>query len=84
MRNSAASAVEDYALSAGRVPQSPELDAFWAARAETPADAFAAVMADVDPAAYLAAEDRERLRDRALSAAGRRSRPAGATPRPAT
>src|SRR3954451_3427466 len=74
---------EDYALSEGRVPPSPELDAFWAAHPSTPAEVLAGVLAAVDPEAYLDPADLEALRPRALSAAGRPSRPAGATPRPA-
>jgi hypothetical protein len=80
----AEAAAEDYALSAGRVPPSPGLDAFWAAARETPAQVFAGVMTSVDPAAHLDPGDLAALRARALSAAGRRWQPAGATPRPAT
>lgn len=59
-------AAEDYALSAGRVPPTPELDAFWAAREETPAEVFARTMAAVDPARYLDPGDRAALAARAL------------------
>jgi protein tyrosine/serine phosphatase len=76
-------AAEDYALSETRVPPSAELSAFWAAREETAADLVRELMAQIDPARYLAADDLAALRERALSAAGRRSRPAGGTPRPA-
>src|SRR3954452_20100866 len=76
-------AAEDYALSEGRVPPSPELDAFWAARGETAEDVLRDLMAALDPARYLGAEALAALRARALSAAGRPSRPAAATPRPA-
>jgi len=75
--------VEDYARSEGRVPPSPELDAFWAAHPSTPGGVLAGVLARVDPGAYLEPGDLSALRARALSAAGRRSPPAGATPRPA-
>jgi protein-tyrosine phosphatase len=63
---SAQEAVEDYALSEGRVPACPELDAFWAAAEETPAEVFARVMATVDPAAYLDPGDLAALRARTL------------------
>jgi hypothetical protein len=52
-------AADDYALSA-------EIEDFWETRDETPAEVFAAVMARVDPTAYLAAEDRAALAGRAL------------------
>ena len=83
--------VEDYALSEGRVPPCPELDAFWAAQGSTAAEVFAGVLGRVgrvDPTAYLREGDLAALRRRTvegveLSAADRRSRPAGGTPRPA-
>src|SRR3954465_1957243 len=53
---------EDYALSEGRVPPSPELDAFWAAHPSTPTAVLAGVLAAVDPGAYLDAADLEALR----------------------
>jgi protein-tyrosine phosphatase len=74
---------EDYALSDGRVPPCPELDAFWAGREETATDVLRDVMAGVDPARHLDPGDLAALRARALSAAGRPSRPGAATPRPA-
>ena len=62
----AAEAAVDYALSEGRVPPSPELDAFWAGREETAADVLLGVMAGVDPARYLGPGDRAALEGRAL------------------
>jgi protein-tyrosine phosphatase len=59
-------AAEDYALSEGRVPPSPELDAFWADREETATDVFAEVLASVDPHAYLDPGDLAALEARAL------------------
>ena len=52
-------AADDYALSA-------EIEDFWETRDETPAEVFAAVMAHVDPADYLAEADRTALSARAL------------------
>jgi protein-tyrosine phosphatase len=46
---------EDYLLSTGRVPPSPELDAFWAGLDATPADVLAGVLAALDTDAYLRA-----------------------------
>ena len=48
-----AAVVEDYALSVGRVPPCPELDAFYAEQATTPAEVFAGVLAGLDAEAYL-------------------------------
>jgi protein-tyrosine phosphatase len=60
-------AAEDYALSAGRVPPSRELDTFWAAQRSTPAEVFAAVMARVDTARHLDPGDRAALQARTLN-----------------
>jgi protein-tyrosine phosphatase len=57
---------EDYALSEGRVPESPELDAFWAEQPTTATAVLAEVLAGVDPAAYLGAPDQSALAARAL------------------
>jgi protein-tyrosine phosphatase len=51
-------AAEDYALSA-------PIEDYWEAQPETPAEVFARVMAGVDPARYLSAEDRRALEARA-------------------
>jgi hypothetical protein len=57
---------DDYALSDGRVPDSPELDAFWAAREETAAHVLAATLAGVEPARYLAPADLAALHRRVV------------------
>jgi protein-tyrosine phosphatase len=57
---------EDYALSEGRVPPSPELDEFWAGREETATEVLRRVMAGVDPHAYLDPSDLAALKARAL------------------
>ena len=72
----AGEAAEDYALSVDRVPallarlgaaeQVDELAGVYRRQATTPAEVFARVMASVDPALYLPAEDRAALRARAL------------------
>jgi protein-tyrosine phosphatase len=46
---------EDYALSTGRTPPCPELDAFWAEQPAAPAEVFAEVLACLDAEAYLRA-----------------------------
>ena len=81
---SAEAIADDYALSEDRVPPCPELDEFWAGQTTTPTAVLAEVLASVDLARYLDPDDLAALRARALSAADRRSPPAGATPRPAT
>ena len=77
----------DYALSEARVPFG-QVGTFYEDRGITPAAVIADLLAGLDVAAYLRAagvseDDLEAVRAR-LSAAGRRSRPAGGTPRPAT
>jgi protein tyrosine/serine phosphatase len=46
-------AAEDYALSAGRLPPSRELDAFWAAQESSPEEVFTQAMASAVPERYL-------------------------------
>jgi hypothetical protein len=77
----------DYALSEARVPFG-RVGTFYEDRGITPATVIAELLADLDVEAYLrgagvGADDLAALRERLLSAAGRPSRPAGATPRPA-
>jgi hypothetical protein len=55
----AGQAAADYALS-------EPIEDYWEAQPETPAEVFARVMAGVDPARYLSAEDRAALEARAL------------------
>jgi protein-tyrosine phosphatase len=62
----AEAAVEDYVLSESRVPTCPELDEFWAGRKETAGEVLTRLMAGVDPARYLSAEDLAALRARAF------------------
>ncbi len=60
-------AAEDYALSAGRVPPSRELDAFWAAQQSTPEEVFAQAMNGVDATRYLDTADLATLEARTLN-----------------
>ena len=78
----------DYALSEPRVPFG-QVGTFYEDRGITPAAVIAELLAELDVEAYLRAagvgdDDLRALRERLVSAAGRPSRPAAATPRPAT
>jgi protein-tyrosine phosphatase len=78
----------DYALSEPRVPFG-QVGTFYEDRGITPAAVIAKLLAGLDVEAYLRAagvgeDDLRALRERLVSAAGRRSRPAAGTPRPAT
>jgi hypothetical protein len=78
----------DYALSEARVPFG-QVGTFYEDRGTTPAEVVAELLAGLDVAAYLrgaavGSDDLAALRGRMLSAAGRPSRPAAGTPRPAT
>jgi protein-tyrosine phosphatase len=78
----------DYALSEPRVPFG-QVGTFYEDRGITPAAVIAELLAELDVEAYLRAagvgdDDLRALRERLVSAAGRPSRPAAGTPRPAT
>jgi protein tyrosine/serine phosphatase len=78
----------DYALSEARVPFG-RVGTFYEDRGTTPAAVIAELLAGLDVAAYLRGagvgeDDLAAIRERLVSAAGRPSRPAGGTPRPAT
>jgi protein-tyrosine phosphatase len=77
----------DYALSEPRVPFG-QVGTFYEDRGITPAAVIAELLAELDVEAYLRAagvgdDDLRALRERLVSAAGRRSRRAAGTPRPA-
>ncbi len=78
----------DYALSEARVPFG-RVGRFSEDRGTTPAEVIGDLLAGLDVEAYLRLagvtdDDLAAIRARLLSAAGRRSRPGGGTPRPAT
>jgi protein-tyrosine phosphatase len=77
----------DYALSEPRVPFG-QVGTFYEDRGITPAAVIAELLAELDVEAYLRAagvgdDDLRAFRERLVSAAGRRSRRAAGTPRPA-
>ena len=59
-------AAEDYALSGERIPNGPELDAFYEELGTTPAAVFADVVAGVDAEAYVSPPDLAALRARVV------------------